>query len=338
MSFWKTLSLLQKNLVWSILAFMALGVIAGYLFDASALKVLITPFTFIMVYPMMVTLNIKKVLSGGDTKIQIATQLLNFMVFPLVAFIIGSLFLADKPMLIVGLLLIALLPTSGMTISWTGFAKGNVEAAIKMTVIGQLAGAILAPFYLKYLAGTVMAIPLLSIFQQIVTIVLIPFVAGILTQKLLVWKYGQVHYQTSIKPKFPLLSTVGVFGTVFVAMALRSKAIIAEPSLLLALLAPLVTFYLITFILSSLIGRTLFNRNDAIALVYGTAMRNLSVALAIALTVFGEQGAEMALIIALAFVFQVPTAAWYLRIIDRLFGEIPVPGPQLGPQLANKEI
>lgn len=51
------------------------------------------------------------------------------------------------------LLLTALLPTSGMTISWTGFAKGNVPAAVKMTVVGLIAGSLLAQVYLEATAG-----------------------------------------------------------------------------------------------------------------------------------------------------------------------------------------
>lgn len=48
-----------------------------------------------------------------------------------------------------GLLLAALLPTSGMTISWTGFAKGNLEAAVQLTVVGLVLGSIASPFYAK---------------------------------------------------------------------------------------------------------------------------------------------------------------------------------------------
>lgn len=323
---WKTLAFFKKNLVGSVLAFMALGVLVGYFYHPSFLKSAIIPLTFLMVYPMMVTLNIKKVFSRCDTKTQLLTQLLNFAIIPFAAFGIGSLLLAGQPLWVVGLLLVALLPTSGMTISWTGFAEGNMEVAIKMTVVGLVLGSVLAPLYIKFLMGAVVTIPLLGIFKQIALIVFLPMGAGYLTQRFLISKYGQEKYQKEIKPKVPLLSIVGVLGIVFVAMALKSRTITANPAILLSLLVPLALFYGFCFSFGSFIGKIFLNRNEAIALVYGTAVRNLSVALAIAMIVFGEKGAEIALIIAMGFVIQVPSAAWYVKLTDKLFGKTPEGG------------
>jgi predicted Na+-dependent transporter len=111
-----------------------------------------------------------------------------------------------------------------------------------------------------------------------------------------------------------------VLGIVFVSMALKTPDILRAPQMLLGLLLPLVLMYALNFVPSTLIGRALFARGDAIALVYGTGMRNLSIALAIAMGVFSHQGADAALLIALAYVVQVQAGAWYLRWTDRLFG------------------
>ena len=81
-------------------------------------------------------------------------------------------------------------------------------------------------------------------------------------------------------------------------------------------------FYFIAFALGTLTGRTFFKRNDGVALVYGSAPKNLSIALAIAMNAFGQQGSEIALVIALAYVIQIQTSAWCNRIIDRCFGSI----------------
>ena len=77
--------------------------------------------------------------------------------------------------------------------------------------------------------------------------------------------------------------------------------------------------YAINFALSTVIAKMMFNRGDGIALVYGTVMRNLSIALAIALGVFGTRGAEAGLLIALAYVVQVQAAAWYVKLSPKLF-------------------
>ena len=127
------------------------------------------------------------------------------------------------------------------------------------------------------------------------------------------------HYNAKIKPKFPPISTLGVLGIVFVSMALKAHAIIDHPSVLLNYLIPLVLMYAINFALSTVIAKMMFNRGDGIALVYGTVMRNLSIALAIALGVFGTRGAEAGLLIALAYVVQVQAAAWYVKLSPKLF-------------------
>jgi len=320
---WKQISFLQRNLTWSIPSFMVLGLLFGYFTDPSNLKSLILPLTFLMVYPMMVNLQLKKVFSKGGAKVQIFTQIINFGIIPFVAFGIGKIFFQDKPLIALGLLLASLLPTSGMTISWTGFAKGNLNAAIKMTVIGLVVGSLATPLYANWLMGATISIPLFNVFKQIALIVFLPMFAGYGTQRFILWKYGEAKYHKDIKKKFPMISTLGVLGIVFVAMALKSKTIISQPSMLIGLLIPLLILYAINFLLSTIVAKYFFNRGDGIALVYGTVMRNLSIALAIAMTVFGKQGSDIALIIAMAYIIQVQAGAWYIKFTDRLFGKAP---------------
>ena len=321
---WKALGFIQKNLIWSIPICMVAGILIGAVTNPEPLKALIIPFTFLMVYPMMINLQLQKVLSGGDYRIQLLTQVINFGVIPFFAFAMGKVFFADQPLIALGLLLASLLPTSGMTISWTGFAQGNISAAIKMTVIGLILGSLATPFYAKWLMGAAVEIPLASIFKQIVIIVFLPMVLGFVTRITLIQIVGTDKYNKNLKKKFPAFSTLGVLGIVFVAMALKAKDIISNPLVLLSFLIPLAILYIGNFLLSTLIGKFFFKRGDAIALVYGTVMRNLSIALAIAMTAFGrEQGSEIALIIAMAYIIQVQAAAWYVRFTDRIFGPVP---------------
>lgn len=322
---WRLLATINKNLVWAIPAMLLAGFGWGVAVDAAGLKALIIPFTFLMVYPMMVTLKIREVLAGGDIRAQLLAQGLNFAVIPFLAFAIASVFFAGRPYLMLGLLLAALVPTSGMTISWTGFAKGNLAAAVKMTVIGLIAGSLATPLYIKGLLGAQVEIDMAQVFQQILLIVFLPMLAGYATQRGLIGRYGQQAFQQRFAPRFPGLSTIGVLGIVFIAMALKARAVAAQPGLLAVILVPLLLLYLANYLLSTLAGRLLLPRGEAIALVYGTVMRNLSIALAIAINAFGPAGSEAALVLALAYVVQVQSAAWYVRFTGRLFGEAPSP-------------
>jgi ACR3 family arsenite efflux pump ArsB len=311
---------LTKNLIYAIPAMMLAGFGYGLWADTAWLKAAIIPFTFLMVYPMMVTLKVRKVFEGGDAKAQVLTQLINFGLIPFLTFGVGLLFFRDRPYMALGLLLAGLVPTSGMTISWTGFAKGNMSAAVKMTVIGLIAGSLATPFYVQALMGTAIQMQLSAVFKQILFIVFLPMVLGYLTQRFLVRRYGQQKFQRDLGPKFPGLSTVGVLGIVFVALALKARTIAAAPGVLLDILVPLLLLYAFNFLLSTIIGKALLPRGDAIALVYGSVMRNLSIALAIAINAFGTQGSDAALVIAMAYIIQVQSAAWYVRFTPKVFG------------------
>jgi ACR3 family arsenite efflux pump ArsB len=316
---WKVLGKLQKKLIVSIPAAMVLGLLFGYFFETGFLKDLIVPFTFLMVYPMMVTLKVKELLKRSDTKLQLTAQMINFAIIPFLGLAVGLLFFKDNPMVVLGILIASLLPTSGMTISWTGFSKGNVPAAVKMTVIGLILGSVLTPVYIKFLMGTQVSVSLGEIFTQILFIVFLPLAAGALTQFILVRRAGQESFERDIKPKFPMVSTIGVLAIVFISMALKSRNIVGNPAILLYYLLPLIVLYGINFVMSTVVGKLFFAKKDAIALVYGTVMRNLSIALAIAMGVFKEQGTDIALIISIAYIIQVQAAAAYVKLTGKIF-------------------
>jgi ACR3 family arsenite efflux pump ArsB len=163
-----------------------------------------------------------------------------------------------------------------------------------------------------------------TVFQQIVLIVFLPLVLGYVTQRSLVARFGKQVFAERFAPRFPALSTLGVLGIVFIALALKAKTILGAPQMLVQILVPLAIVYAINYGLSTVLGRMLLPRGEAIAMVYGTVMRNLSIALAVAINAFGAQGSDAALVVALAYIIQVQSAAWYVKFTGRLFGPAPV--------------
>ncbi len=321
---WSFLISINKKLIYAIPVMMGLGFIFGKCVDVQTvkqLKSLIVPLTFLMVYPMMVTLNIRHLHEGiKNVKLQLVTQLINFLVIPALAYGLGLWFFPDNSYMALGLLLASLLPTSGMTISWTGFAKGNMGAAINMTVIGLTLGSLLTPVYIMMLLGAKVDMNAILVVKQIVYIVFIPMVLGYFTRSYFIKKVGQKEFKKTWAPRFPSLSTLGVLGIVFVAIALKAEKLSHDPNVLLLILRPLLIIYFVNFLLGTIVGKLMFRRGDAIALVYGTVMRNLSIALAIAINAFGDKGADAALVIAVSYIIQVQSAAWYVKITDTIFG------------------
>lgn len=312
------LKFIKNHLISSILVSIVMGIIIGSNMDVSWLKNLILPLTFLLVYPMLVTLDFNSLKQKANYKLQITTQILNFIVFPVLAFGIGYLFFREQTYIRLGLLLIGLLPTSGMTISWTVMAKGNVHEAIRMVVIGLLIGAFLTPLYITLFLGTEIDVPIQDIITQILIVIFIPLIAAFLTQKLIIKKYGVETFKQKVKPVFPLFSTFFVVIILFVAMSLKADLLVRNPSLLLDILLPLLLFYFAMFVISVFTARILFNRSDGIAMVNGTLIRNLSLSLAIVLSTFSDAGIA-ALLIALAYVIQVQIAAWNVKATKYLF-------------------
>ena len=91
----KLLSLISKNLIFAIPVTMVVGFVFGLAVPSTWLKNLIIPLTFLMVYPMMVSLKLAKILEGGDGKAQLLSQVINFGIIPFVAFGIGRYFIPE---------------------------------------------------------------------------------------------------------------------------------------------------------------------------------------------------------------------------------------------------
>ena len=308
---------IQKHLVTSILISMFTGFIIGLYRDTRPLQFMTMILTLFMVYPMMVTLNYQSLLKRGNPKLQITVQLINFLYLPLLAYIFGIIFFPENIHYRLGILLIALLPTSGMTVSWTVMAKGNVSEAIRMIVIGLMLGGLLTPFFIRFYLGASVSVSFGDIFYQIILIVFIPMLLGFLTQRGLIKVFSEEKFKSQFKPIFPYISTLALLLLLMLVMSFRAQLLFNNPLILVELLVPITLGYLVMLFSVHMIGIKFFNRNDRIALVNGTMIRSLSLALAIALSVFTESGPVIAMVIALAYIVQVQLAAWYVRKMQK---------------------
>ena len=117
-----------------------------------------------------------------------------------------------------------------MTISWTGFAKGNLESAVKMTVIGLTIGSLATPFYLEVFMGESIQFNMADIIKQIIYIVFIPMFIGQLTRMYFLKKMTEKEFKQNLAPRFSSFSTLGVLGVVFIAIALKASFSCTTPS------------------------------------------------------------------------------------------------------------
>jgi len=297
-----------KNLVSVIPIVLVFGFIAGYFVDTSGLQQYILFITVLMIYPTMIGFNMREAFNLAYWQVLSLSIILNFLLIPLLAYGLGKVFLNNEPYLFAGLVLASLLPTSGMTISWTMIFKGNVAAAVKITAISLILGSLLAPLYLKILVGQIVPINIIKTIFTIAWVVFVPMILGQITFVILMKKYTKEYFQKQIKPIFPSSSVWAMLFIIFISISAKSKVIADNPGFLIQGAVVLAIFYSVNFLMSTVIGRILLPRGDAVALVYGTVMRNLSLALGLAVTTFGPKAA---IIVTLAFILQVQGAAWY---------------------------
>ncbi|QGG46193.1 arsenic resistance protein [Heliorestis convoluta] len=304
----------SKSPALSIPLALFLGFFIGLYVDTAFLSTWILIFTILMIYPTMIGVKLQEAVNLKHGKVVGLSLLINFFMIPFLAWGLGVTFLSHDPMMIAGLAIAGLLPTSGMTISWTMLHKGNVPAAVKMTTLSLVIGSLIAPFYLLFMIGQYVAIDLAKTILTIVTIVFLPLVAGHFTFQYLLKKHGPEQFQKKIKPTLPAFSFWAMLVVVFSSISMKAQDLLQSPAVIVTILLTLALFYLLNFTLSTLIARFTLNRADGIALVYGTVMRNLSIALGLAITAFGPQAA---LVVTLAFILQVQAAAWYGKVADR---------------------
>jgi len=304
----------QKHLLISVPATLLFGFIVGTFVDTSFLKSTILFATIIMIYATMVGFKWKELTHLKEKKILFASIVINFIIIPFIAFLIGKTMLQHHPIMFAGLALSALLPTSGMTISWTAIQKGNMAAAVKLTVFGLVLGSLLTPWYLLVMVGKYVDINVMETFRTILLVVFVPMILGHITFKWLMRKYTPEQFQKQIKPNFAPLSIWSMLYVVFVSISMRAKMIVSNLQLIVIALAVLLLFYFVNYVISTLVAKQFFDREDGIALVNGTVLRNLSIAIGLAATSFG---AEAALIVTLAFIVQQQSIAYYGKIANQ---------------------
>jgi len=306
---------LKSNLIFVVLASLVVGLAFGQFAGdgtRSLLQAAVVPVLFLMVYPMMINIDLKEVVNVRNHAGTVSLSLIvNFVVAPLVVVALARLFFAGNIEYAIGLYFIALIPTSGMTAAWAGLANGDLGSALVAMAVNLLLAVAILPLYLSVLIPASVGFDASALYQQLAQIVILPMVAGNLTRRFLLNQYGPDRFKR-MKPLFGGLSSLGVMLIVFIAMAMRSQSILADPIASLIVIVPLIIFYVVILGVGAGLGRLLLDTKSGVALVYATSMRNLSIALAI--VVAAPTIPDTAVLpIALAYVLQPPLGAVYMH-------------------------
>jgi ACR3 family arsenite efflux pump ArsB len=314
MNFKEILTFPSRYLVYVIPVVVSIALLLGSFIDTTPLAAFTLPVAMMAIYPTMIGLQLGELVKFNEWRLMWINLILNFLVLPILAFAVGTIFLSSWPELKIGLLIISVIPGGTMAIAFTMLFSGNVKASVKLCTINLILGALLAPVYLFILAGKVVEIDIFHIGSTIAIVVFIPLIAGIITYRLLLVKYSEKQFKKSIKPLLPAFSAWAMIYIIFTNMSMKATMIFSYPALLVNALLSLIVWYALVVLICAVIGRLAFNRTDAIALLMNVELRNLTIAMGLAVTAFSPQTAMM---VALAFLFQQQAVIWFYKFDEK---------------------